>query len=290
MLITLAYAAAATEQPFRKLSRRRSAEILRNCSPDRAGSSQKLRALQCGTPSQIEGRHAAKTVADIAPSDSSILFSEQGLQLAAWMKAVQAGDRGAYENVVRASVPFIKMVARRQGVGVDLINDVVQETLLAVHRTRHSYDPARPFAAWLRTIAQRRAIDIMRSQGRISAREVYEPISFENHSDPAGNPENQAEQIDRKSLLGIAVASLPTRQREAVEQLVIKGRSLVEAAVASGLTPGALKVNFHRALKNLRNQMGGEEMISGRDPSKLQAHPAASASTNLEHALVKIAT
>ena len=146
--------------------------------------------------------------------------------LAAWMKSAQAGDRVAYENVVRVSIPFIIKVARRQGINADLVNDVVQETLFAVHRVRHSYDPARPFAAWLRTIAQRRAIDVMRSQGRISTREVYEPIAFENYSDPAGNPESHTEQANRKSLLSIAVASLPKRQREAVEQLVIKaGRS-----------------------------------------------------------------
>jgi RNA polymerase sigma-70 factor (ECF subfamily) len=242
--------------------------------------------------SKIDVRPAVKAGADFASPESAAHFSEQGLRLAAWMKAAQAGDRRAYDNVVRASIPFIKMVARRQGVSADLVNDVVQETLLAVHRTRHSYDPVRPFAAWLRTIAQRRAIDVMRSQGRISAREIYEPISFENHSDPTGNPESQAEQIDRKSLLGIAIASLPARQREAVEQLVIKGRSLVDAGVAIGMTPGALKVNFHRALKTLRAQMGAEKPISGRDSSKLPARimtNGTDVSKKLEHTLVKFA-
>ena len=68
--------------------------------------------------------------------------------------------------------------------------------------------------------------------------------------------------------------------------------SLVDAAVAIGLTPGALKVNFHRALKTLRAQMGAEKTISGRDRSKLQARDTitkANVSENLEHALVKFA-
>jgi RNA polymerase sigma factor (sigma-70 family) len=278
MPINLAFAAAATEQPNRKSARSGSTGVLRICNAEHSGLPQKFPAAKAGASS--------------AQSESVSQFSEQGLRLAAWMKAAQAGDRCAYENVIRASIPFIKMVARRQGVSADLVNDVVQETLLAVHRAHQSYDPVRPFGAWLRTIAQRRAIDVMRSQGRISTREVYEPISFENHSDPAENPEHQADQIDRKSLLGVAVASLPARQREAVEQLVIKGRSLVEAAVAIGLTPGALKVNFHRALKTLRAQMGAGKTISRHDSSNPRARgmtSAASVSVNLEHAFVKFA-
>ena len=77
----------------------------------------------------------------------------------AWMAAAQAGDRSAYEALLRACTPFIKRVARHQGVHPDWIDDVVQETLLAIHGARRTYDPGRSFTAWLRTIAQRRAID-----------------------------------------------------------------------------------------------------------------------------------
>jgi Sigma-70 region 2 len=75
---------------------------------------------------------------------------------AAWMVAAQAGDRAAYETLLRDCIPFIKQVARGKGIRPDLIDDVVQETLLTVHRARQTYDPNRSFTAWLRTIAQRR--------------------------------------------------------------------------------------------------------------------------------------
>jgi len=185
-------------------------------------------------------------------ADTVIQFADHDQRLTAWMSAAQAGDRAAYENLLRASTPFIKMVARRQGVPADFVDDVVQETLLTVHRVRQSYDPSRPFTAWLRTIAQRRAIDVVRNQGRNFRREIYEPLAFENHSDPAGNPEDEADQVDRRSILDTVVATLPTRQREAVEQLALNENSLADAAVATGLTPGALKVNLHRALSTLR--------------------------------------
>ena len=57
------------------------------------------------------------------------------------MVAAQAGDRAAYETLLRDCIPFIKRVARGQGVQPDFIDDVVQETLLTVHGARHTYDP-----------------------------------------------------------------------------------------------------------------------------------------------------
>jgi RNA polymerase sigma-70 factor (ECF subfamily) len=179
-------------------------------------------------------------------------LNEQNRRLTAWMRAAQVGDRAAYDNLLHTSISFIRMVVRRQGVPADLVDDVVQETLLTVHRIHRTYDSSRPFMAWLRSIAQRRAIDVMRSQGRTSLREIHAPFAFENHPDPTANPEDEADQVDRRNILSIAVAALPARQREAVEQLALNGESLVDAAVATGLTAGALRVNLHRALKTLR--------------------------------------
>jgi RNA polymerase sigma factor (sigma-70 family) len=204
-----------------------------------------------------------------------IQFDEQNRRLSAWMKAAQDGDRIAYDNLLRASIPFIKMVARRQGVPADLLDDVVQETLLTVHRIRRTYDSSRPFTAWLRSIAQRRAIDLMRSQGRTVRREIHQPLAFENHPDPTASPEDQAEQVARRKFLGIAVAALPARQREAVEQLALNGKSFADAAIATGLTPAALSVNLHRAFKTLRAD------VCGRLTASVQAI------ANIEHIIVK---
>jgi RNA polymerase sigma-70 factor (ECF subfamily) len=110
-------------------------------------------------------------------------------------------------------------------------------------------------------IAQRRAIDLLRSHGRVSGREVHAPIAFENHADSAENIEDRIEQIDRENISGIAIASLPARQREAVEQLALSGRSIADAANATGLTPGALRVNLYRALATLRARVGSDPKL-----------------------------
>jgi RNA polymerase sigma factor (sigma-70 family) len=177
---------------------------------------------------------------------------ETDRQRAAWMVAAQAGDRAAYEALLRDCVSFIQAVARRQGVPRDLIDDVVQDTLLAVHGARHTYDPRRSFSGWLAVIAQRRAIDVLRSVGRRGRREVHAPPEYENHPDESTNPERDVEVADRLVGLAPAIAALPEKQRQAVRHLVIEERSLSETAALTGDTKGALKVNLHRALRKLR--------------------------------------
>jgi len=183
-----------------------------------------------------------------------IPFDSHERKLVGLMRCAQAGNRAAYDQLVRTSIPFIKMVARKQGVPTDAVDDVVQETLLTLHRTLTEYDPNRPFSAWLRTIARRRAIDILRGQGRTNLREVYEPVEFENHADSGATPDENLEQADRRNFLRTVAASLPPRQREAVEQLALAGKSILEAAAATGQTQGALAVNLHRALNALRTR------------------------------------
>ena len=99
------------------------------------------------------------------------------------MAAAQAGDRAAYEALLRDCVGVIASVARRQGVAPDRIDDVVQDTLLTVHRARQTYDPTRSFNAWLAVIAERRAIDLLRKTSRHARREVHSPIAYERHAD-----------------------------------------------------------------------------------------------------------
>lgn len=193
------------------------------------------------------------TVSDAAAPASDM----QERQRAAWMALAQGGDRRAYEQVLAASVPLIRTVARRQGVAMDLLDDVVQETLLTVHRVRHTYDPSRSYDAWLAALAARRAIDALRSQGRRGHREVHDELAYDMHPD-ADDAAAATEREQEARRLRDAIATLPPGQREAVEQLGLKERSLAEAAAQTGRQTGALKVNLHRAMKALRSRFHGE--------------------------------
>jgi RNA polymerase sigma-70 factor (ECF subfamily) len=175
------------------------------------------------------------------------------------MVAAQTGDRAAYEKLLHDCIPFIKRVARGQGIRLDFIDDVVQETLLTVHQARQTYDPNRSFTAWLRTIAQRRAIDGLRRAIRTRKREIHSPLAYVNHSDSNNHPEETVAHKDHAKVLNFALGKLSARQREAVEHLALQSQSLVQTATVTGRSIGSLRLDWHRALKALRAQFAGKD-------------------------------
>jgi RNA polymerase sigma factor (sigma-70 family) len=176
------------------------------------------------------------------------------------MQAAQAGDRLSYEQLLHDIVPFVRKLARRHCRQPQDLEEAVQETLLTVHRVRHTYDPRRPFSPWLAAISQRRTIDILRRRQRISHYESLDMQAVETFAAPATNPE--VEGASSAAEVQELLMQLPARQREALETLKLRELSLSEASRASGQSVGALKVNTHRALKALRALMQGRERKS----------------------------
>ena len=173
------------------------------------------------------------------------------VRLSALMASAQTGDRAAYSNLLRECVPVIRTSASRRA-PADRIDDVVQDVLLTLHNARHTYDPSRSFVAWLSIIADRRAIDLMRRVVREGSREVHAPIHYEQHADPDARPDAPVEHAETARQVRQAVKSLPQRQREAVEHLMLSERSLKETSSITGQSEGSIKVSLHRALRALR--------------------------------------
>jgi RNA polymerase sigma-70 factor (ECF subfamily) len=173
------------------------------------------------------------------------------------MAAAQEGDSASYQALLRECIPLVAAVARARGLRGDAVDDAVQDTLLTVHRARATYDPTRPFGAWLAAIAQRRSIDVVRSRSRRSVRETHDAAGYESFPDGAPSAVTLVEHGQDAARLREAVAALPPRQREAVQRLGLAEESLDEAAEATGRSKVALKVNLHRALKALRANLQG---------------------------------
>jgi RNA polymerase sigma-70 factor (ECF subfamily) len=166
------------------------------------------------------------------------------------MRAAQSGEQSSYEQLLREITPFVRTLARRYCQHLQDLEEMVQETLLCVHRVRHTYDPQRPFSPWLAAITQRRAIDVLRSRRRVSHYEAADVEALETFATPGTNQE--LEGVRSAEELQALLQHLPARQREAMEALKLRELSLAEASQASGQSVGALKVNTHRALKALR--------------------------------------
>jgi RNA polymerase sigma-70 factor, ECF subfamily len=175
---------------------------------------------------------------------------EQDARWSSGMAAAQSGDAAAYDALLRDILPFLRTLARRERVSPEQVEDVVQDTLLTIHRVRHTYDPTRPFVPWLVAIAKRRSIDARRRSGRIGAWEKAAPELLETFEDQAAN--KQAELDEMREWLQRALRNLPYKQRDAINLVKSRGLSVSEAAKLTGQSAGAIKVNIHRALRTLR--------------------------------------
>ena len=212
----------------------------------------RLFPFPCSIPlSPVTAPPAATPRSAYAMMSTEQTRTEADARRSALMAAAQSGDRVAYETLLRDCVPFIVGLARRRGIPADRADDVVQETLLTLHRARATYDPRRSFDAWLRVIVERRAIDHLRQLHR-RGREVHAPHAYESHADEAVDLSAGIERGEKAKRIGAALAQLPRRQREAVHHLLLEERSLGETAGLTGRSKGSLKVNLHRALNALR--------------------------------------
>jgi RNA polymerase sigma-70 factor (ECF subfamily) len=176
---------------------------------------------------------------------------EQDIAWSQLMCAAQAGDRAAYARLLREVTPFVRALLRRHCSNFHDVEEMVQETLLTLHRVRQTYDPGRPFSPWLGAIAVRRGIDGLRRRSRVARHEIAGDLEgYETFADPSAN--NDVERIGLPAEVEALLQRLPPRQRAALEAVKLREMSLVEAAAVSGQSVGALKVNTHRALKTLR--------------------------------------
>jgi RNA polymerase sigma-70 factor, ECF subfamily len=172
------------------------------------------------------------------------------------MHAAQDGDRRCYERLLREVTPFVRSLARRHCRNPADVEEIVQETLLTVHRVRQTYDHHRPFSPWLAAIASRRIIDTVRKRSRVSR---HETTDTETETFAVAATNNDVELVRSEQEIAELLATLPARQRVALEALKLKELTLVEASAASGQSVGALKVNVHRALKSLRDLVRARE-------------------------------
>ena len=176
------------------------------------------------------------------------------------MAAAQAGDGGAYTALLEAVVPRVRQVVRRQRgfAGAENVEDLVQDVLLSLHVARATYDPGRPFIPWLMAIVRHRLGDGARRYVRQAAHEVAVDDLAVTFADTATN--TLEEGVGDARALKEAVGALPPGQRQAIELLKLQELSLKEAAVATGVSSGALKVATHRAMMALRRKLTGGEI------------------------------
>lgn len=163
-----------------------------------------------------------------------------------------AGDAAAHAKLLGVLAGYLRgFLARKMGRDAADLEDLVQESLLAIHLKRDTYDTSQPFTAWAFTIARYKLIDWYR-RNRIRRTEPLEEATELFGSD------DTAEVAVRRDLRKL-VATLPEKQRTLLEDVKIAGLSNAEAAKKAGMTEGAVKVSIHRSLQTLMRRARDED-------------------------------
>lgn len=171
-------------------------------------------------------------------------------QLRVWMIGGLNGDAEAHTALLRALVPMLRsFFGRRLRDAEADIEDLVQETLMAIHTRRATYDPARPFAAWAYAVARYKMIDQFRRTRRTIPIEGLEDILIAE-----GFEDACAARMDINRLLG----GLSDKQARAIRATKIDGLSTAEAASTAGYSEVDVKVSVHRGLKTLAARLKGD--------------------------------
>lgn len=168
-------------------------------------------------------------------------------ELARLMRAAVAGDGKAYDRFLRVVAGLVRSFARRRVQGGIDAEDIVQETLLAIHMKRHTWRRDAPVTPWVYAIARHKLVDAFRHRRRRVETEVAEIPETPAH------PESESVS-DRE--IGIVLDTLAPGQRSAVAAICVDGRSIGEAARHLGMSEAAVRVALHRGLTAIARRFG----------------------------------
>ena len=157
-----------------------------------------------------------------------------------------AGESAAYHALLKGLSAHLRAFFRRRLSGLpDEVEDLVQETLLAVHNQRHTYDAGQPLTPWAYAIARYKLIDLLRR--RAGRESLHEPLDDELDVFAASD----TDACDARRDLAGLLARLPERQRLPIVHMKLQGLSVAETARMTGMSEAAIKVGVHRGLKAL---------------------------------------
>lgn len=162
-----------------------------------------------------------------------------------WLRA-QSGDDAAYRQALGLLASRLRAYLKRRLSGLpEEVEDLVQETLLALHLQRGTYDPTLPVSAWAVAIARHKLVDLWRRRGRRD--NLHDAIDDVDEQLLAAEPDDGGARRDLETLFH----ALPAAQRQAIELTKLEGLSVAEAAARTGASESAIKVQVHRGLKRL---------------------------------------
>ena len=171
------------------------------------------------------------------------------------MANAQTGDESDYRQLLTELRDVIyNFLCSRFG-NHHFTEDCVQETLIAIHQARHTYDQHRPFRPWLFAIVRHKAIDTLRKQS--SRQRVTSQYKGEQEVLSQVSQQNEA---DNEIIRGHLLESLSEEHREVLILTKIIGFSVAETSEKLGISQSLVKVRVHRAIRKLKKMMEADQL------------------------------
>jgi RNA polymerase sigma-70 factor, ECF subfamily len=174
------------------------------------------------------------------------------------MTRYQDGDLDAFDELYRRLLPRIRAAVGRLGLPPAVLDDVVQESFLQLHRARHTYDPSYPVPPWAAAIARHVALMYHRAASR-------RPHATQSIEEAAVPVPAEAERFADRAAVREALASLPPGRRRPVVWHHVFGLSFREIARRLGIGEDAAKLRSSRGMAALRTRLSMTASESDRD-------------------------
>jgi RNA polymerase sigma-70 factor (ECF subfamily) len=175
-------------------------------------------------------------------------------RLRSLMLASLDGDAASYRSLMSELRGHLRRYfgRRLRADLLDQVEDLVQETLLAMHTRRMTYDPRRPFTAWIYAIARYKLVDLLRGL------QQHRHVPIDDLSDFLRASPEELETAGTRKDLDKVLDTLPERVGTLIRRVKVEEQSVAEAAAASRMSEGAVKVAVHRGMKALVTRFGGK--------------------------------
>lgn len=176
---------------------------------------------------------------------------ETEMRLRELMLGALDGDAAAYRRLLADLTRYLRpyFARRLSPAHASHAEDLVQETLLAIHTRRMTYDRNRPFTAWLHAVAHHKFVDHVRRQS------IRLTVPLEDDA-PIFAHDDSADALARRDL-DVVLDAVPARTGDLIRRTKIDGASVAEAAAVHGISETAAKVSIHRGLKSLAARFAG---------------------------------
>lgn len=180
--------------------------------------------------------------------EREVMVSLNETRLAQLMSRANRGDGAAYADFYRTLLPELRKIAhgvvRAAGGREPDVEDVVQETMMAIHLKRHTWRETEPIAPWIRAISRYKAIDITRRRGRRGQTVEIDAVT-ETLAAPASEDPTVRTDLERY------VSKVGGKPGAIVRAISLDGQEIAEVANRMSMSEVAVRVALHRGLRKL---------------------------------------